>query len=162
MPLGESLAAAGLISEHDVARALEQQREAGGSVGDILVGMGAISRSRLDAFLQEGPPKVAGNADIGLDEAFMRGLALKVMYSHGGKTPKSVAEVMKLPVPIVRELLERLRLRGFLESLGADGTSRQLDLRYELSATGRDAAQQALKQSLYAGPAPVPLAQWQW
>src|SRR5687767_14131597 len=114
MPLGESLAAAGLVSEHDVTRALEQQREGGGSVGDILVGMGSISRARLDAFLQQGPPKVGVAADIGLDEAFMRSLALKVMYSYGSKSPKNVADVMKLPVPIVRELLERMRLRGFL------------------------------------------------
>jgi DNA polymerase III delta prime subunit len=161
VPLGESLVAAKLVSREEVARALARQREAGGSLGDNLVRLGVIDRVRLEAFLEQGPPKLGSLADTGLDEAFLQGLALKVMYAHGVKRPADVAEIMRLPVPIVRELLEGMRGRGFLEPLGAEATGRQLDLRYGISAVGKDWVQDALRQSVYSGPAPVPLEQWQ-
>ncbi|MBA3340682.1 MAG: AAA family ATPase [Gemmatimonadaceae bacterium] len=161
MPLGERLVAAKLVSKEDVTRALERQREAGGSIGDNLVLLGVIGRSQLEAFVAQGPPKIESFADTGLDARFLRDLALKVMYAHGVKRPTDVADVLKLPVPIVRELLEGMRGRGLLESLGAGATERQLDLRYDLTPSGRDLVNEALRQSLYCGPAPVPLAQWQ-
>jgi hypothetical protein len=83
------------------------------------------------------------------------------MYAHSVKRPTDVAEVMRLPVPIVRELLEAMRGRGLLEPLGAEATGRQLDLRYGIAAAGKDWVQEALRQSVYSGPAPVPLTQWQ-
>ena len=161
MPLGESLVAAKLVSREQVARALARQREAGGSLGDNLVRLGVIERGRLEAFLEMGPPKLGGLADTGLDENFLQGLALKVMYAHGVKRPTDVADIIRLPVPIVRELLEGMRGRGLLEPLGAEATGRQLDLRYGISSAGKDWVQEALRQSVYSGPAPVPLAQWQ-
>ena len=161
MLLGESLVAAKLVSREQVARALARQREAGGSLGDNLVRLGAIDRGRLEAFLEQGPPKLGGLADTGLDENFLQALALKVMYAHGVKRPTDVAEIIRLPVPIVRELLEGMRSRGLLEPLGAEATGRQLDLRYGIFTAGKEWVQEALRQSLYSGPAPVPLAQWQ-
>ena len=161
MPLGETLVAAKLVTEEDVVMALARQRKLGGTLGDNLVGLGRIGREQLEAFLEAGPPKIATIADTGLDEMFLQGLALRVMYAHGLKTPTEVADVIRLPVPIVRDILERLRLRGLLEPLGAESSGRQLDLRYAISAVGRDWVQEGLKQSVYTGPAPVPLAAWQ-
>lgn len=161
MPLGESLVAANLVTSDDIVLALKRQHDLGGSLGDNLVRLGRIQRSRLEEFLEQGPPKVTGTADTGLDETFLQLLALKVMYAHGAKTPSDVAEVMRLPVTIARDLLDGLRARSLLETRGADAAGRQLDLRYAISSTGRDWAQEALKQSSYTGPAPVPLADWQ-
>lgn len=161
MPLGESLVAAELISSEVLALALERQRRVGGRLGDNLVRLGAIDRRQLEAFLERGPPKLGGFADTGLDDMFLKDLALKVMYAHGVQRTADVAGVMKLPVQIVRELLESMRARGLLESLGAVTTERHLDLRYDVSGLGKHWVQRALKQSLYSGPAPVPLSQWQ-
>lgn len=161
MPLGQTLVAAKLVTEEDVSMALANQRKSGGTLGDNLVRLGRIDREQLEAFLEQGPPPIASVADTGLDDMFLQGLALKVIYAHGVKTPSEVAEIVRLSVPIVREILERLRGRGLLEPLGAEASSRQLDLRYGISAVGRDFVQEALKQSVYAGPAPVPLAAWQ-
>lgn len=161
MPLGETLVAAKLVTEEDVSTALARQRKQGGTLGDNLVGLGRIDRGRLEAFLEEGPPRIATLAETGLDELFLQALALRVMYAHGVKTPSEVAEVMRLGVPILRDILERLRVRGLVEPLGAEASGRQLDLRYVISALGREWVQETLKQSLYAGPAPVPLAAWQ-
>lgn len=110
---------------------------------------------------EPGPPKIGSFSDLGLDESFLRGLALKVMYAHGAKSPSDVASVLKLPVPVIRELMEGMRIRGMLESLGSETSGVKLDLRYDISGPGRDWLQEALRQSLYAGPAPVPLKQWQ-
>lgn len=160
MPLGERLVAANLVTKDDVAEALNRQKSTGGSLGDNLVRLGVIDRDRLEAFLEEGPPRVGGIGDTGLDDTFLQGLALKVMYSHSLKRPSDVAEVMRLPVPMVRELFEMMRTRGILEPLGADSSGRQLDLRYGISNAGRDWVQEALRQSVYVGPAPVPLEAW--
>jgi hypothetical protein len=161
MPLGETLVAAKLVTEEDVSIALARQRKLGGTLGDNLVGLGRIDRAQLEAFLETGPPQIGTVAETGLDDMFLEGLALRVMYAHGIKTPTEVANVVRLSVPIVRDVLERLRARGLLEPLGAEATGRQLDLRYGISALGRDWVQEGLKQSVYTGPAPVPLAAWQ-
>src|SRR5215211_3855512 len=92
---------------------------------------------------------------------FLQGLVLRVMYAHALKTPSEVAHVVRLSVPIVRDIMERLRTRGLLEPLGADASGRQLDLRYGISAVGREWVQEGLKQTVYTGPAPVTLAAWQ-
>ncbi|MEO5902582.1 MAG: AAA family ATPase [Gemmatimonadaceae bacterium] len=161
MLLGESLVAAGLVTQNDVAAAIERQRETGGTLGDNLVSVGAIDRARLEEFLEQGPSRLGTVADTGLDPIFLQALALKVMYAHRVKKPIEVAGVLKLPASIVRELLESMRSYGLLESLGGDTTGRQLDIRYAVTAAGNVAVQDALKHSLYTGPAPVPLSQWQ-
>jgi hypothetical protein len=154
------LVAAKLVTNDDVTNALVRQRETGGSLGDNLVRLGVIDRERLEAFLEEGPPQIGSMADTGLDETFLQGLALKVMYAQSLKRASEVADVMKLPVPILRELFEAMRARGFLEPLGVEGGGRQVDLRYAISAAGRDWVQDALRQTIYAGPAPVSLEAW--
>lgn len=117
----------------------------------------STSESRLDP----GPPRVRNLADTGLNELFLRGLILKVMYGHGVQAPADIAKLVKLPSAVIREALEAMRIKGVLESLGSETKGRQLELRYNLSNIGRDWAQDALRQSLYSGPAPVPLEQWQ-
>ncbi len=108
----------------------------------------------------QGPPALGGVSDTGLGEIFLRGLSLKAMYGYGVQSPSEVAKVLKLPVAIVREALESMRGRGLLESLGSEGSGRQFDLRYDLTGAGKAAVQDALRQSVYTGPAPVPVAQW--
>jgi hypothetical protein len=89
--------------------------------------------------------------ETGLTEIFLRGLILKIMYGHGVQTSGEIAKLVTLPITVVRDALEAMRMKGVLESLGADTKGRQLDLRYNLSSIGRDWAQEALRQSLYSG-----------
>ena len=110
-----------------------------------------------EAVPTEGPPKLATLADTGLGEAFLQNLALKIMYASACETPTEVAEEIKLPVALARELLERLRDRGFLEALGSE-SGLQSDLRYAMSRAGKDWTLEAMRQSEYVGPAPVSLA----
>ena len=161
MPVGETLVAAKLVTAEDVTLALSEQRLHGGTLGDNLVRLGRIDRARLEAFLEQGPPKLSSLRDTGLDEGFLQNLALKVMYLQGAKTAPDLAKALRLSTAMVRELLEGLRLRGLLEPLGAEPASPQFGLRYGLSGSGRDWVREALRQSEYAGPAPVPLSAWQ-
>jgi hypothetical protein len=52
-PLGELLAAAGLVTEDELAEALAEQECDGGRLGEILVARGAVSRVGLDDALVE-------------------------------------------------------------------------------------------------------------
>ena len=52
-PLGELLAAAGLVTEGELALALAEQERSGGRLGAILVARGAVSRVGLDDVLVE-------------------------------------------------------------------------------------------------------------
>jgi len=161
MAVGEALVAAKLVTADDVALALSEQKQHGGTLGDNLVRLGRIDRARLEEFLEQGPPKLRTLRDTGLDESFLQNLALKVMYLQGAKTASDLAGVLRLSTTMVRELLEGLRARGLLEPLGAEHASPQFGLRYGVSGTGRDWARESLRQSEYAGPAPVSLSAWQ-
>jgi hypothetical protein len=57
----------------------------------------------------------------------------------------------KLPPHIVEDLVQAAVARNLLVALGSAGIS----MRYEVSEQGRNWAQEALKTSLYAGPAPA-------
>lgn len=122
---------------------------------ELLAGTGSS-----DSPSDPGPPKVRSLADTGLTEPYLRSLILKIMYAHGAQNPADIAKLVRLPSGVVRDALEAMRMKGVLESLGSETRGRQLDLRYNLGNTGKEWAQDALRQSLYTGPAPVPLPQW--
>jgi len=81
MRLGEMLIARGLISEEDLQRALEIQRERGDKIGKILVDLGFVAMRDVLAALSEqlgvplvsldGPPPVTPETE-GLSPRFMR------------------------------------------------------------------------------------------
>ncbi len=81
MRLGEMLIARGLISQEDLARALEIQRERGDKIGKILVDLGFVAMRDVLAALSEqlgvplvsldGPPPVTPEVE-GLSPRFMR------------------------------------------------------------------------------------------
>jgi len=161
LPTDENAIAKNLNSVSSLPAAGEPARSVDDAVADDGAKLKSDVPSEGDVLTGQGPPTLGGMADTGLSELFLRGLALKAMYAYGVQSPSDVAKVLKLPVAIIRDLFEGMRGRGLLESLGAETSGRQLDLRYDLSGAGREWVQEALKQSLYAGPAPVPLKQWQ-
>ena len=107
------------------------------------------------------PPGNAPAVPASLDETGLSGrsllhLALKFMHVEACETVLDLAGRLKLP----RRLAQRLVEEGVRQRLiGATGASSDLALstRYALTEVGREAAREALDQSLYLGPAPVPL-----
>ncbi len=153
MRLGELLMSAKLITNSDLDRATQRQQEFGGRLGDQLVAVDAISRTRLEAFLNQIPAEPERIADTGIGPPELMTLLIKLIHTSRLATVLQFTEAIKLPPQIVEELVQTAIARKLLVATGAAG----LAMYYELSEQGRAWAQEALKASVYAGPAPVTL-----
>ena len=99
--------------------------------------------------------------DTGLSREFIVDLLLKFLYIQGARTGQQLTDAIHLPFPFVDEQLLSLQQRRLVEVLGTSGLSRAGYI-FDLSSEGRDRARSALDSSQYAGPAPVPLAQYRY
>lgn len=158
MALGENLVAEGLVTAEQVARALEMQKANGGTLGSCLIRMGALTGEQLDRFFDTRPLPVRNLESTGLPIAMLMQLALKLMESYNLQTAQSLAGHLKVPVVVVRPLLEQMRERQLVESLGAEKAGLRAELRFAIAPRGREWLTEARAQNEYVGPAPVPLA----
>lgn len=158
MLLGELFTINGLVTPDDVASALEEQRQRGGLLGEILVAAGRLSREALAEAVAAVPAAPSSLEDTGLSMPDMLNLLAKVLHSGSVDTVPKAAEVLRLPSRLVQQLVDEAKARKLVEVLaGATITSRP---RVALTAAGREWAQQAFEQNAYVGPAPVPLADY--
>ncbi|HEY1963047.1 MAG TPA: hypothetical protein VGG69_11560 [Rhizomicrobium sp.] len=160
MRLGDILVAHGLVTQSDVADAMDQQRLQGGRLGDILVAGGKLSAAQLDAVMDEAPSVPNTIEETGLALPDLMNLAMKAMYAANAETPSAVADILKLPNRIVQLLFEQAKDRKLLEVLGAAGLRVSSELRFALTEKGKQWAADALNQNQYVGPAPVPLSEF--
>lgn len=160
MRLGDILVAKGLVTEDDIAAAMEQQRTQGGRLGDILVSAAKIQAADLDAIMQESPSPPTTIEETGISLQDLLSLAMKTIYAGGAETTSSVADVLKLPNRIVQLVLDQAKDRRLLEVLGAAGLRITSELRFALTEKGKAWAADALSQNQYIGPAPVPLSDY--
>lgn len=158
MLLGELSALDRLVTPEDLEAALEEQRQQGGLLGDILVAAGKFSREAVGEVVGAIPAAPTSLEDTGLGLTDLLNLLAKVLHSGSVDTAAKAAEVLKLPARLVQQLVDEARGRKLVEVLaGATITSRP---RVTLTAAGREWAQQAFDQNAYVGPAPVPLADY--
>jgi hypothetical protein len=155
--LGDLLVRAGLVTEQNVADALEREKTQGGRVGDNLVAIGAIDQTVLNAFIHRIPVEPRDIAATGIEESELLGLLMKVIYSFGLSTVAQYAEAIKLPLTIVIDLTQLAIERQLLYTLGSRNDS-SIGITYALTEEGRRWTQDAIRRSGYVGPAPVPLA----
>jgi energy-coupling factor transporter ATP-binding protein EcfA2 len=156
--LGELLIRAGLVTEKDVAAALERQRIQGSRIGENLVALGAIDADVLNGFLHRS---LAGPKDIaatGIDEADLLALLMKLIYSYRLEKVGQFTDAFKLPQSIVMDLANMAIERQLLYTLGAHSSDTMMETRYALTDEGRRWTVDALQRSGYVGPAPVTLA----
>ena len=149
-----------LVTEQDVAKALERLAIQGGRLGDNLVANGAITREALDAFLHRTPREPADIAATGIDEADLLGLLLKLIYTGRLQTVRQFAEAIKLPYHIVLELVRMAVDRQFLQNLGSRNSDSLIDLAYSFTDEGRRHVIDALQRLRYTGPAPVTIEEF--
>ena len=98
--------------------------------------------------------------DTGLSSLWLQDLALKIFYFRGYITGFRVAELMALPFTgIVDQIVETLKRDKLIEVKSQTGLG---DGAYQYAITGQGMvrAREALDRSQYAGPAPVPLADY--
>jgi len=105
------------------------------------------------------PQPITEIQDTGLSSLWLQDLALKILYFQGYLTGFKAAEEIALPFAGVMDLvLEALKKEKFVEIK----SSQQLGLGegsylYAITGAGIARAREALERSQYAGPAPVPL-----
>jgi hypothetical protein len=149
-----------LVTEADVARALERLVENGGRLGDNLVAIGAISQEKLDAFLHRIPTEPSDIKATGLDEVDLMALLLKLIYRDRLENTRQFIEGIKLPYPIVHDLIRMAVDRQLLQTLGSRYTDNPIDLSYSLTEEGRRWTLDSLSRLRYTGPAPVTIEEF--
>ena len=107
---------------------------------------------RPDRRLRQRAPAIPGAvAETGISERNLLYLMLKFMHVEAAESVLDLANRMKLPRRVIQQLIEDSIHQRFI---GATGASSDLALstRYALTEAGRNAAKEALEQSVYLGP----------
>jgi hypothetical protein len=160
MRLGDLLVQAKLVTDEDVARALEVQAHGGGRLGDLLVASGAITHAKLEAFLHRIPAEPENIAATNIDSTDLLILLMKLIYVGHLGTVRQYVDAIKLPYHIVLELVQMAIDRHLLHALGTRDSSNPLDMRYMFTEGGQRWVLDALQRSRYAGPAPVTIEEF--
>jgi hypothetical protein len=156
MQLGEMLVARGLVVAADIEAALARQIKEGGRLGENLIAMGLVTADQIAAAINSAPAIPGAVAEAGISERNLLYLLLKFMHIEACETILELADRMKLPRRLVQQLIEDAIRQRFIGATGAT-SDLALSTHYALTEAGRNAAKEALDQSLYMGPAPVSL-----
>jgi predicted ATPase with chaperone activity len=113
----------------------------------------------------QNPPSRNGSApfisqpnsvvETGLPLSLLADLMLKTIHFSGRPTAKQMGAQMAISFGTTQELITFLRQEQAIETAGTSGIGEQA-YRYALTDRGRKMADEALRRSLYVGPAPVP------
>jgi energy-coupling factor transporter ATP-binding protein EcfA2 len=154
------LVARGLVTPADIEAALARQVREGGRLGENLTAMGLLTADQIAACVNSAPAIPANVAETGISERNLLYLMLKFMHVEAAESVLQLADRMKLPRRLIQQLIEDAIHQRFI---GATGASSDLALstRYALTEAGRNAAKEALEQSVYLGPAPISLTAYQ-
>ena len=158
MQVGDLLAAAGLVTVADVSAALQRQAREGGLLGQNLIALGAIDGRTLARFLDKMPAVPMSLEETGLGETELLNLLIKLVYVEGLDRAGALATALCLPHMLVNQLIQIALARGLMAANGASASGGLgADVRYALGDKGRAWALEAMGQSQYVGPVPVPL-----
>jgi len=101
------------------------------------------------------PQTPSGLDDTGIDPDVLLNLALKYAHITPHFTTDSCARALHLPLPMIADLLEQLRVEKLIEILGHLGP---FNFRFRITQPGRERGEWLMAISGYVGPAPVSVA----
>jgi len=105
-----------------------------------------------------GPPPITQISDTGLSRLWLQDLALKILYFQGYLTGYEIADSISLPyTAIVDKIVDSLKREKFIEVKASTMGLGEGSYQYGITQAGINRAREALERSQYAGPAPVPL-----
>ena len=112
------------------------------------------------------PPNPRTVEETGLPFSFICDLVLKVLYFNGSMLGRDIAAHIRLPFGLVGGMLKFLADEGYISTAGVRMTS--LDpgeditagMEHQISSAGRQRARELIELNQYAGPAPVPIAEY--
>lgn len=157
MQLGDMLIARGLVTQADLESAMARQVREGGRLGENLIAMGLVTADQIAETINSAPPIPSTVAESGISDRNLLYLMLKFMHIEACETILELAGRMKLPRRLIQQLIEEAIRQRFIGATGAT-SDLALSTHYALTEGGRNAAKEALEQSVYLGPAPVSLA----
>ena len=160
MQLGDMLIARGLATPTDIEAALARQVTEGGRLGENLVAMGLLTADQIAEVVNSAPAIPANVGETGISERNLLYLMLNFMHIEACETVLELADRMKLPRRLIQQLIEDSTHQRFIGATGAT-SDLALSTHYALTEGGRNAAKEALEQSVYLGPAPVSLSAYQ-
>jgi len=106
------------------------------------------------------PPVPETLDETGLPESVLEQLILKIMYFRGDMYGRDLSIALGLQYSVIFKIIEYMKVQHILHikrSLGYGDVSAL----FSLTDSGRTRAHEALEFNQYAGPAPVPLAQYE-
>ncbi len=99
-------------------------------------------------------------ADTGLSIIMMRDILLKTMFRTNQTFVSALSKVICLPPQLVQDLIDMIRTQKLVTAMGTMHATSGAEMGYELTDAGKARALDALSQSEYFGPLPVPLDQY--
>jgi hypothetical protein len=114
--------------------------------------------SRVETSVRTVPPPALPRtlAETGLGHGLMRDILLKTMFRKSVETIADIAAALRLPIGLSQELIDAGRRAGLIEATGNVKGGGEMGFR--LTETGSARTLDALAQSEYYGPMPVPLS----
>jgi hypothetical protein len=160
--LANALIANGIVTQDDIARAVQDQKLRGGGLPDALIRLGIATAEQLKPVLEAPPAAPVKIEDTGLDMGFLIAHFLKGMYLDNVEDAGQMAEATKLPSNIVAVVLQEMVDRKLISATGSagGGAGGTTTFRYQMSKDGQQMAMDACNQNQYFGPAPVPLDEY--
>jgi len=76
-------------------------------------------------------------AETGLDVEFLADLLVKTIYRLNLERPSEMSGALKLPVPLIEQLIVRISEKKLLETKGQQGANLIAEMRYALTTRGR-------------------------
>lgn len=168
MNLANRLIEAKALTAAQLAPALRRQKQYRGFLAGHLTELGIMKPGELAPFVQSCPLPPQSFEDLGLPEQMLAQLFLKhAIYSYHF-TLGEMAQALKLPMQLLESLLDYLRQQKFVDISPRDILTPSPghlagEIKYILSNSGKNAAEQALELNGYIGPAPVNMEDyWDW
>ncbi|MBL4810924.1 MAG: ATPase [Rhodobacteraceae bacterium] len=103
------------------------------------------------------PPAPKTIAGMQLPMVMMRDILLKTIFRMNLNETSVIARAICLPIPVTQELVDMARGQRLLEATGTLNANSGKEMGYQLTDVGKARALDALGQSEYYGPMPVPL-----
>jgi len=103
------------------------------------------------------PPAPKTLADMRLPIVMMRDILLKTIFRKNLDLVSDLSKAVCLPVQVVQELVDMCRAQRLIEATGTLNAQNGNEMGYQLTDAGKARALDALAQSEYFGPMPVPL-----
>jgi hypothetical protein len=148
------------VTAKNIADALEHQASHGGRLGDNLVALGVLDSAALEGFLKRIPSEPADLAATGIEETELLSLLMRLIYAGRLQSCRQFVDAIKLPYPLVTDLVKMAIDRKLLQNLGMRGASSSIDMMYTFTEEGKRWTIDSMERTGYAGPAPVTLEEF--